>query len=123
MKFRACHTYRFLIILLSAVLAATLAGCGKSDKPSDAYQLGMIEFHRGNYAQAIEHFEEALKLEPDRHDILEKLGDAHFAISEHDKAIEYFTRMVERKPDAIRPHLRMAEVYLILGKTQRATLL
>nr|YP_009973403.1 photosystem I assembly protein Ycf3 [Halophila beccarii]QNH92853.1 photosystem I assembly protein Ycf3 [Halophila beccarii] len=65
------------------------------------YRDGMSAQSEGNYAEALQNYYEATRLEMDPYDrsyILYNIGLIHTSNGEHTKALEYYFRAVERNP-------------------------
>nr|YP_010162538.1 hypothetical chloroplast RF34 [Erythrina crista-galli]YP_010514050.1 photosystem I assembly protein Ycf3 [Erythrina herbacea]YP_010891080.1 pafI [Erythrina sandwicensis]QRI60247.1 hypothetical chloroplast RF34 [Erythrina crista-galli]UXL85703.1 photosystem I assembly protein Ycf3 [Erythrina herbacea]WJK72530.1 pafI [Erythrina sandwicensis] len=65
------------------------------------YRDGMSAQSEGNYAEALQNYYEAMRLEIDPYDrsyILYNIGLIHTNNGEHTKALEYFFRALERNP-------------------------
>lgn len=73
---------------------------------------GMLAYFNGNYAEAIEHLEHALSLEPDRDITLALLAEAYCAAGDMEKGIEYFEAAIKRKPKNINFLMRYARSLL-----------
>lgn len=80
----------------------------KKEKEAFAYYRdGMSAQADGEYAEALENYQEALKLEEDEYDrsyILYNMGLIHASNGEHDRALEYYHQAIElnaRLPQAL----------------------
>nr|XP_015635695.1 uncharacterized protein LOC107280760 [Oryza sativa Japonica Group] len=65
------------------------------------YRDGMLAQSEGNYAEALQNYYEATRLEIDPYDrsyILYNIGLIHTSNGEHTKALEYYFRALERNP-------------------------
>nr|QBE88722.1 hypothetical chloroplast RF3 [Hypertelis spergulacea] len=65
------------------------------------YRDGMSAQSEGNYAEALQNYYEAMRLEIDPYDrsyILYNIGLIHTSNGEHKKALEYYFRALERNP-------------------------
>nr|YP_010156122.1 photosystem I assembly protein Ycf3 [Pilea cavaleriei]YP_010600445.1 photosystem I assembly protein Ycf3 [Pilea sinocrassifolia]QQY85727.1 photosystem I assembly protein Ycf3 [Pilea cavaleriei]WAL06542.1 photosystem I assembly protein Ycf3 [Pilea sinocrassifolia]WAL06628.1 photosystem I assembly protein Ycf3 [Pilea sinocrassifolia] len=65
------------------------------------YRDGMLAQSEGNYAEALQNYYEAMRLEVDPYDrsyILYNIGLIHTRNGEHTKALEYYFRALERNP-------------------------
>nr|WVH39590.1 photosystem I assembly protein Ycf3 [Cleistocactus hyalacanthus] len=65
------------------------------------YRDGMSAQYEGNYAEALQNYYEAMRLEIDPYDrsyILYNVGLIHTSNGEHTKALEYYFRALERNP-------------------------
>ncbi len=65
----------------------------------------------GDYAEALNSFEQSLRLKPDSFEVLINAGRAAEALWEHQRAIEYFRRALSLKPDS-------GKTKLLLGLSQ-----
>ncbi|MDJ0624277.1 MAG: adenylate/guanylate cyclase domain-containing protein [Desulfocapsaceae bacterium] len=75
----------------------------------------------GRSHEAIEHFKEAMRLSPVYPAwYYYHLGLAYHLTGQHEKAIETLKKAVERTPDSIYPHPRLAMIYSDLGRMQEA---
>ncbi|MDX2098140.1 MAG: photosystem I assembly protein Ycf3 [Leptolyngbyaceae cyanobacterium bins.59] len=86
------------------------------------YRDGMSAQAEGEYAEALENYNEALKLEEDPNDlsyILYNMGLIHASNGEHDKALEYYHQAIElngRLPQALN---NVAVIYHYLGEKEK----
>jgi tetratricopeptide (TPR) repeat protein len=65
------------------------------------YRDGMSAQSEGEYAEALENYEEALRLEEDPYDksfILYNMGLIHASNGEHDRALSYYEQALELNP-------------------------
>nr|YP_010631669.1 photosystem I assembly protein Ycf3 [Polypleurum chinense]WBP61447.1 photosystem I assembly protein Ycf3 [Polypleurum chinense] len=65
------------------------------------YRDGMSAQSEGNYAEALQNYYEAMRLEIDPYDrsyILYNIGLIHTSNGEHTRALEYYFRALERNP-------------------------
>jgi len=82
-----------------------------------AFQLNDL----GKPHKAIEHFQEAMRLSPFYPAwYLYHLGLAYHLTGQHEKAIETLKKAVERTPNSIFTHPRLAMIYSDLGRVQEA---
>jgi len=82
-----------------------------------AFQLNYL----GKPHKAIEHFQEAMRLSPFYPAwYLYHLGLAYHLTGQHEKAIETLKKAVERTPNSIFTHPRLAMIYSDLGRVQEA---
>lgn len=74
----------------------------------------------GNYAEALQNYYEAMRLEIDPYDrsyILYNIGLIHTSNGEHTKALEYYFRALERNPFLPQAFNNMAVIDLSLRAT------
>nr|YP_009724420.1 hypothetical chloroplast RF34 [Senegalia senegal]QGT77057.1 hypothetical chloroplast RF34 [Senegalia senegal] len=65
------------------------------------YRDGMSAQSEGNYAEALQNYYEAMRLEIDPYDrrsLTDNIGLIHTSNGEHTKALEYYFRALERNP-------------------------
>nr|YP_010566482.1 photosystem I assembly protein Ycf3 [Medicago italica]UZC31747.1 photosystem I assembly protein Ycf3 [Medicago italica] len=78
------------------------------------YRDGMSAQSEGNYAEALQNYYEAMRLEIDPYDrsyILYNIGLIHTSNGEHTKALEYYFRALERNPFLPQAFNNMAVIY------------
>nr|UIB40309.1 photosystem I assembly factor I [Eragrostis pilosa] len=83
--------------ILLQIIPATSGG----KKAFTYYRDGMLAQSEGNYAEALQNYYEATRLEIDPYDrsyILYNIGLIHTSNGEHTKALEYYFRALERNP-------------------------
>ena len=105
------HMTTLLVVALMLSLPV-LAACGES--ASSHLQQGNELTRAGEYAQAVEEYEAALKLEPENVDVLTNLGVVLYQLGQPSLAIESYNKAVALAPgDAdIRSNLAAAYVQL-----------
>nr|YP_010007100.1 Ycf3 [Passiflora loefgrenii]QNR05867.1 Ycf3 [Passiflora loefgrenii] len=83
------------------------------------YRDGMSAQSEGNYAEALQNYYEAMRLEIDPYDrsyILYNIGLIHTSNGEHTKALEYYFRALERNPFLPQAFNNMAVTYSDRGE-------
>lgn len=82
---------------------------------------GFLLNYLGKPQQAIMHFKIAMRLSPYYPAwYLYVLGLSYHLTGQYEKAIEALKKAVERTPDSVFPHVRLAAVYSDLGRKQEA---
>ncbi|WP_432813229.1 photosystem I assembly protein Ycf3, partial [Pantanalinema sp. GBBB05] len=82
------------------------------------YRDGMSAQADGEYAEALENYYEALKLEEDEYDrsyILYNIGLIHASNGEHDRALEYYHQAIEMNPRLPQALNNIAVIYHYKG--------
>ena len=82
--------------------------------------LGVALLRKGQVDQAIDHFQMAVKIDPDNADALLNLGDAMFGRGQYDEAIKYYHLALKLVPDSARGHTPLAQALVLEGKTDEA---
>jgi tetratricopeptide (TPR) repeat protein len=83
------------------------------------YRDGMSAQADGEYAEALENYHEALKLEEDTNDrsyILYNVGLIHASNGEHEEALDYYHQAIEENPRLPQAINNIAVIYHYLGE-------
>jgi len=86
------------------------------------YRDGMSAQGDGEYAEALENYEEALKLEEDPNDrsfILYNIALVHTSNGEHERAIEYYNEAIDLNPRMPQAFNNIAVIYHFQGEKAR----
>ena len=93
------------VLLMEALARRTL-----ENDPNDFeahYNLAAVEQMKGNVAQAIEHYEAAVKLRPDHAVANNALGAALLASGKTEEAVRYFRVAIKARPDYFDAHYNL----------------
>ncbi|MBC8283407.1 MAG: tetratricopeptide repeat protein [Nitrospinae bacterium] len=82
--------------------------------------LGQAHDKLGNYDQAIEEFQQALKINPNYFFGLNNLGNIYGKQRKYEEAIPYFKKALDQKSDYSPAHYNIARAYHLIGKRQEA---
>lgn len=106
-----------------ADLILKLLPAGKKAKEAFAYYRdGMSAQADGEYAEALDNYYEALKLEEDGYDrsfILYNIGLIHASNGEHQKALDYYHQSIELNPRMPQALNNVAVIFHYLGEQAR----
>jgi len=83
------------------------------------YLTGLVFQEQGNTAEAIQHFERCLELDPNRPDTCESLGKAVFLRGQYARAAELFQRALGLNPELDSARLQLAQCYKNMGKPEQ----
>lgn len=105
-----------ILIVLATMLAAP-TGCSGKSKAQKLHNKGMILYKFRNYYKAIEQFEEALDIKPDRVSTLAVCAEAYLQTGKPGQAIEYAERALQQEPQRtdLRGTVGQAHLALALG--------
>lgn len=108
--------------LLCLMIIALGFGCSPAgrDDSADNYKKGAALYKHGRYQEAIESFEQAIRLNPDFAVAYNDLGAAYLNLGRHQEAIEAYNQAISIKPDYIEPHYNLGVAYAGLGHWQEA---
>jgi len=94
-----------------------------ADDPADAksqYMLGEIAWLRSDPNQALEHYQEAVRLQPDFVDARIALGKALTSLGRAGEAIQQQSEAIRLDPQNEAAHYRLAQAYRKLGRAEEA---
>ena len=61
--------------------------------------MGIEEYEKGNYQEAIENFSKAIDAYPDDASLYNNRGLTYFELKKYDKALSDFSKAIQLKPD------------------------
>lgn len=82
--------------------------------------LGLLSLHKGDFQEAIAHFNEALEFNPSHYEIYNYLGIAYNNWKKYPKAMSNFSRVLELAPDLLSVRYKVAVVLYNLRKYDEA---
>jgi len=84
--------------------------------------LGIVLFARGEFDQAMEHYQEAIRIAPGYADSYSNMGVALAASNKLDEAVKYLGEAVRIKPDYASAHYNLGRILSVQGKLDEALL-
>lgn len=81
---------------------------------------GKIYLKKGNKDQAIQRFEDALKLSPDDNNLMSTLGLLYLKAKDYEKAVDYFNKVLEVDKKYSKSLLGLAAINQLNGKFEEA---
>ncbi len=109
-----------LLATVAFVFLVLASGLTAAQNVQTLIDQGTENCERGRYDQAIQEFNQALKLKPNDAVILDCLGVAHYAKGLNDQAIQYFTQAIKADPKYTLSFMRRANVYDTMGEYDKA---
>ncbi|MDP3183143.1 MAG: tetratricopeptide repeat protein [Desulfobaccales bacterium] len=109
-----------LLVTVALVVVVLSSGLTAAQNVQTLIDQGVENCEKGRYDQAIQEFNQALKLKPNEASILDCLGVAHYAKGQNDRAIQYFTQAIKADPKYTRSYMRRANVYDTMGEYDKA---
>lgn len=82
--------------------------------------LGDELLHRGEFDEAMEHYNKAIELNPNDVNALVSAGNALFGRRRYAEAMEFYTRALRLNPDNPESHVNLAVILAGQGKTEEA---
>ena len=105
--------------LLVCLLLVGVVGCSSdADKAIEEYNKGVRFTNREDWATAITHFNEAIRLDPDFPEAYNNRGIAHR--DQDDKAIADFTEAIRLRPDYANAYSNRSRAYGAKGDKAKA---
>ncbi len=106
-----------------AALAIAKRAAASDPKSVDAAAaIGMIQALKRDYKAAIDAFNGALKLDPERGRLYDRRGDQYFKLGEFNKAIDDYDAFLRREPRHARSHWRRGIAYYYAGEYDKGRL-
>jgi len=96
------------------------------DELLELYQDSLAEYRAGDYAEALQGFEQFLAAEPvDEYvdNAMYWIGECHYGLGRYETSVDYFQRILDEVPDGNKvpdAMLKMSLAYEQLGQTERA---
>ena len=87
-----------LAILMVLVVWSMATAMGSRENLNDDKHLGIAEYEKGNYGEALEYYNKGLKTTPDDPCLYNDRGLAFYELMDYDKAITDFTKAIELRP-------------------------
>ena len=88
-----------LVVLIGLVAWSMVSAMGSREKPDDDKHLGIAEYEKGNYLEAIKHYDNGVKSTPDDACLFNNRGLAYYSLEQYDKAVADYNRAIELKAD------------------------
>ncbi|OEU82092.1 MAG: hypothetical protein BA865_06840 [Desulfobacterales bacterium S5133MH4] len=103
-----------LVVLIGLVVWSIVTTVTAESKAKDKH-LGIAEYEKGNYQEAIRHYENGLKSHPDDACLFNNRGLAYYSLEDYDKAIDDYTKAIDDYTKAIGLRLDFADAYYNRG--------
>jgi tetratricopeptide (TPR) repeat protein len=107
---------------MADIILKILPASQKEKEAFAYYRDGMSAQADGEYAEALDNYYEALKLEEDDYDrsyILYNIGLIHTSNGEHEKALEYYFQAIDLNPRLPQALNNIAVIYHYQGERQK----
>ena len=88
-----------LVVLIGLVAWSMVSAMGSRENPDDDKHLGIAEYEKGNYQEAIEYYNKGLEARPDDSCLFNNRGLAYYSLEQYDKAVADYHRAIELKAD------------------------
>jgi tetratricopeptide (TPR) repeat protein len=112
---------------------AVVSGVGMPEPPEEAVPVEkspddpLFYFSRGTgfdqskmYREAIDAYEQSLKIDPDFADAYINLGVDYYELGKYEKAIDAFKQAIRIKPDLLPAYNKLGAAYIICGEYSKA---
>ena len=88
-----------LVVLIGLIAWSMVSAMGSRENPDDDKHLGIAEYEKGNYQEAIEYYNKGLAAKPDDSCLFNNRGLAYYSLEQYDKAVADYNRAIELKAD------------------------
>jgi lipoprotein NlpI len=110
----------FKLFLLFLLIPISISCSNKEQQAQKHYKKG-FEFHnQGSLDQAIEEYQEALKLNPSYAEVYTNLGAIYVSKKDYDQAIQQFKKVVELNHFNAKAHYNLGMAYVYNGEKDKA---
>ena len=114
------RTNAFKLFLLFLLILGSVSCSNKEQQAQKHYKKG-FEFHnQGSLDQAIEEYQEALKLNPSYAEVYMNLGAIYVSKKDYDQAVQQFKKVVELNHFNAKAHYNLGMVYVYNGEKEKA---
>ena len=114
----------FFFCILSLVCTILVTDCRKKTSPPktawDYYFLGVDLYNQGHYEEAVDAYQEAIRLKPDYIQAYLNLGSTYHEIGHKQREIEVYKEALSVKPDSVKAYEHLGDAYYLLGRPQDA---
>ncbi|CAN5917364.1 hypothetical protein BH11BAC7_BH11BAC7_15020 [soil metagenome] len=91
-----------------------------SNDVQSSFNLGVVEYRRGNYAESVKWSRNVLEINPKDISVLVNLGDALSKVNKKDSAIACYKTAIEKNLATTDTWLNLGYIYLVKGDTTNA---
>ena len=92
-------TRNIISIVLVALIGLLVWSMVSTQSKSKYGDMGLVEYEKGNYQEAIENFTRTIESRPDDAPLYNNRGLAYFELKKYDKALSDFSKAIELKGD------------------------
>jgi len=114
LTWKQCDYWKNSITLFSHTLHST------KDNALAHTNLGVALFAEGKTEEAIDHYNQAIRLKPDSAEAYNNKGDAYAALSQYQQAIDNFNEAIRLKPNNADAYYNRGNAYAALNQHQQA---
>ena len=88
-----------LVVLIGLVAWSMVSAMGSRENPDDDKHMGIAEYEKGNYQEAIEYYNKGLAAKPDDSCLFNNRGLAYYSLEQYEKAVADYNRAIELRSD------------------------
>ncbi len=101
-----------------AIEAFTQSVNANPQKPETHIGLGMVHYGSGNYAVAIKHLEDALRLKPDNAPLMNNIALSQYRLGDAERALAIYDHIVKIDPDYPEGHTHRGLMLMLMGRLE-----
>ena len=103
-------------ILIVLVVWSMVSAMGSREKPDDDKHLGIAEYEKGNYQEAIEYYNKGIEAKPGDSCLFNNRGLAYYELRKYDEALSDFSKAIELKPGFTDAYFNRGKAYWRKGE-------
>lgn len=106
-----------LVFIIGLVAWSMVNAMGSRENPDDDKHLGIAEYEKGNYQEAIEYYNKGLAAKPDDSCLFNNRGLAYYSLEQYNKAVADYTKAIELRPDFVDAYYNRGLAYFRKGSS------
>jgi tetratricopeptide (TPR) repeat protein len=104
-----------LVVLIGLIAWSMVSAMGSREKPDDDKHLGIAEYEKGNYQEAIEYYNKGLEARPGDSCLFNNRGLAYYSLEQYNKAVADYNRAIELRSDFVDAYYNRGLAYFRKG--------
>ena len=110
---------RVLALFAAGLMLLSTMGCAKL-RARDQLNKGVLAYKNAKYEEAINHFQQAVKLDPKNATIVNNLGFTLYKLGKFWESITWFQKAIAIDHQRAIAYLNLADAYVRVGKPKEA---
>ena len=91
-----------VLVILTGLVVWSMVNVVTAESGKSKYKhLGIAEYEKGNYQEAIKHYDNGVKSTPDDACLFNNRGLAYYSLEQYDKSFADYTKAIELRPDFV----------------------
>jgi len=106
-----------ILIVITGMVIWSLIGVVSAQSKAKYKHLGIAEYEKGNYKEAMRHYDNGLKENPDDPCLFNNRGLAYYSLEQYGKAVSDYDKAIELKPDFVDAYYNRGLAYFKKGSS------